>query len=395
MTTDYDPYSDEAMTDPTEIYKELRAEGCPHYIEKYDAWALTRFDDVKKVSMNEKAIDYTHGQLPGQVLLGDFFPHTFLTMNAPDHRKWRALIADDYAPENVEADLPRVRELIKEILKPLLEKGEFDVYRDYGNRVMCRNSGYKLGLPMDKAEEYRDQIDEVLHREKGQVGGNSERNQAAVGKLVELISESVADFRANPDKAVRHTKAFMEAEIDGKKLNDEELLMYILTFLIVGSETTPMSLASCLYNLAKNPEMKAEVMADPSLIEKAFLEAVRYDQPTNMLARKCMKDINVGGQDIKAGQNMLFVYASANRDDKHFENPDKFDIHRTETRTMSFGMGGHFCLGLHLGINAGVIMIEELFKAISDYEVIEDGCERAYGEHLNGFLKMPIRVTLK
>jgi cytochrome P450 len=110
MTVDYDPYSDEAMRDPTELYRRMRAEGGPHYLEKYNAWALTRFDDVWKASTTfEKALDYSHGQTPGQLLLGEPAPPTFMTMNTPEHRLWRGLVRKDYAPEGVEAQRDRLR----------------------------------------------------------------------------------------------------------------------------------------------------------------------------------------------------------------------------------------------------------------------------------------------
>jgi len=392
MTVDYDPYSDEAMRDPTEIYRRLREEGRPHYIEKYDTWALTRFDDVWRASLaHEKALDYTRGQTPGQVMLGDPVPRTFMTMNTPEHRKWRGVLAHEYTAAGVEAQKPRLRALTREVLQPLLALGRMDVYGDFANRVMCRNAGHNLGLPPEDSEHVRALIDDFLHREPGQVGSTSPRNQQGAQQLYVYLMQFVARLRTHPESAVRQTKLLMEAEVDGRKLEDDELLGNIYSLLVTGSETTPMVTAGTVYYLAKHPEQKARVLADRSLIRKAFQETVRFDQPTNMLARRTRKGFNLEGCEIKEGQGLLFIYASANRDAAHFERPDVFDLDRTSQRDLSFGIGGHVCLGVNLAIETGTIMLEELFEALGDYQLEEAGCERSYAEFLSGFTKVPIR----
>ena len=392
MTINYDPFSHEAMKDPTELYKALRKEDGPHYMEKYNAWALARFEDVWAASLNQdENITFTAGQSPGQVLLGEIVPHTFMTMDSPEHRKWRSLIRHSYTPEGVAKEVDRIRALVREILEPLLKKGEFDIYADLANRVTTINGGHNIGLPAKDAEKWRELIDGVLHREKGQVGGVSEKNGTSFGELFGILNEKVKDLRDKPETAVRHTKAFLDAEIDGKKLSDEELTFYLFSLLIVGSETTPLTVAGTLYNLAQNPDQKAQVLADHNLIKKAFIETARIDQPTNMLARKAKKDFEINGAQIKEGQGLLYLYASANRDTAEFDAPDTYDIHRESKRTLTFGHGGHKCLGMHLGIMMGIVILEEVLDAIGDYEIVEEDCERVYGEHLSGFGKVTIK----
>jgi len=131
----YDPFSHEAMKDPYPLYKAMRAEGKPHFIEKYNAWAFCRFADVWEASAHESDITFSAGQTPGQVLLGEMVPHTFMTMDAPECRKWRGLIREAYTPESAMKEAPRIRKMVREILHPLLAKGEMDVYKDFANRV--------------------------------------------------------------------------------------------------------------------------------------------------------------------------------------------------------------------------------------------------------------------
>ena len=125
------------------------------------------------------------------------------------------------------------------------------------------------------------------------------------------------------------------------------------------------------------------------------VNACRYDQPTNMLCRRAVNDFELGGARIKAGQNLLYIYASANRDAEEFERPDEFDIFRDHERDLTYGAGGHKCLGMHLAGMGAQILFEELFARIEDYDVLEDQCVRAYGEHLSGFMSVPIEVRVK
>lgn len=393
MPVDYDPYSDEAMHDPRELYRRMREAGCPHYMEKYKAWALVNYDDVNKASLAEDKIDFTHGSLLGQHMLGEPIPRTFMTMNVPERRPWRNLLTPSYTVKAVRGEADRLRALVRELLAPLVARGEFDVYRDLTNRVMCINAGYMLGLPREDAEYVRGLIDDmIMHREAGQKGMTSERNRRAANEMGAYLGAYVARLRAAPETAVRSAKVLLEAEVDGKRLDDEEMVAYFFSLLVTGSETTPMATAGVFYYLAQHPEQKAKVVADPAgLAKAAFMETCRYDQPTNMLVRCARDDFEVGGKQIHTGDRLLMIYASANRDETRFERADEFDIFRPRKADMTFGIGAGFCLGAHLAQFVGPMMVEEILKAVGDYELVEDQCERAFGENLAGFNRVPIR----
>lgn len=393
---DYDPFSHEAMRDPADLYKAMRAEGCPHWIQDRQAWALTRFDDLRTASMKNAALDFTFGQTPGQVLLGEPHPHTFMTMNVPESRKWRSLVDPFYTPAAIEAELPELRALVKQEFAGLIGCDSFDFYNEFTNRVMCIIAGQRIGLTRAESVLCRTLIDDILlDRKPGQVGATSEVNQAAATRLGAFLSGHVTEMRRNPVRAGSHGRVLMDAKVDGVRLDDEALLGYLFSLLVVGSETTPMATAGTLYYLAQHPEQKAAVLADHSLARAAFLETCRLDQPTNMLARRARADFDLSGCPVKAGDNLLFIYASANRDESRFDRSDIFDIFRTGPKDISFGAGAHFCLGIHLAVVMAELMLGEFLTHVADYDVVKSGVKRAYGEHLQGFVTMPLRASWK
>lgn len=394
MPVHYDPFSDQAMRDPFPLYAAMRAEGGPHFMPEYNAWALTRFQDVWDASMHHEAdVTFAAGATPAQLLLGEPVPHAFTTMDAPAHRKWRGVVRKDYTPEGVRQHEARFRALAREVLAPLIAQGEFDLYADYANRVFCLNSGYNLGLPREDAITWRALIDEIMHREPGQRGGASARNQAAGMQLGGYLFEYVQRLRKDPSCATGHTAAYLNAEIDGERLDDIGMVNVLINFLVLGSETTPMVCAGALHYLELHPEQKAAVLADHGLLPRLYRETCRFDQPTNMLCRRAVKPFTLGGAQIEPGQNLLYIYASANRDEAEFPQADCFDLFRDPPRDLIYGAGGHKCLGMHLATMGAVIVLEEFLRAVPDYTVATERSVRAYGEHLSGFTRVMVRCA--
>ncbi len=396
VTKEYDPYSSEAMQDPHPLYKQLRAEGCPHFVKKRRAWALTRYDDLRTVSVTNKWLDFTPGQTPSQLMLGEPSPHTFMTTNVPENRKWRSVLEPFYSAGAVAREVPRLTALIEGEFDRLRGQETFDVYGDFANQIMCINAGYNLGMDEAEARHARELIDRIiLNRIPGQEGASTPESQQAGAELAGVLLSHVQKMRADPQAGGPHGTALRDAVVDGQQLSDTDLLNYLFSLLVVGSETTPMAVAATMYYLARHPDQKARVLADRSLIMPAFREALRFDQPTNMLARRAAMDFELSGCQIHKGDNLLFVYASANRDETRFADAGTFDIARDNPGDISFGVGAHFCLGAQLALTAGKIMLNTMLDAMSDWDIVEQECERAYSEHLNGFTHMVIKTVWK
>jgi len=387
---EYDPYSHEAMSDAHPLYARLRAQSRIHYMPRYDAWAFAGFEEIWKASLDFELFSAAGGQTPGQVLLGEPIPHTFMTMDPPRHRIYRGLIADAYSRRSIESEKPRMRALVRELLAPLAERGEFEVYTELANRVTTINAAHMAGVPRSDAETLRRWIDGFLARERGQVG-TSARNAECAARLGSYLAGLVAESRRHPERATGHLATWLTAEVEGRKLTDEEVVANLYSLVVTGSETTPLSVAATLRCLFERPAQLAAVRADPALVVHAFSESLRFDHPTNVLTRRVGRDAVFFGQDLREGQGVLFLYASANRDEREFPDADVYDIARRPRRTLSFGHGIHKCLGEHVGMALGCILLEEVLATVAEYEVDLDACERLYGEFLSGWCRVPIR----
>ena len=387
---DYDPYSDEAMRDPFALYKRLREEAPLFYMEKYDCWAFSRFEDIWSASLDQDHFTATGGQSPGQVMLGEAIPHTFMTMDPPEHRMHRSIIGADYARKAVERDAPRIRSLAREILGELLPRGEFEVYSDYANRVTTLNAAHMAGVPLEDAEQVRRWIDGFLEREAGQVG-TSQRNADSAGQLDAYFRDLIRARKKTPAQASGHLAQWLHAEVGGKPLSEDSIAANLLSLIVTGSETTPLAVAGTLVYLSEDPAQRDLVLGDLSHVGNAFSECLRFDQPTNMLARKVVSNVEFGEAKLSEGQGVLFLYASANRDALEFPNPDVYEVLRCPRRTLSFGHGVHKCLGEHVGMTLGVILLEELLESVGQFDLDAKSCARIYGEFLSGYNRVPIR----
>ena len=386
MAVDYDPYSHEVMRDPHPVYARLRAESPVHYLAKYDCWALARFADVWAATLDAASFSARGGTAPGQVLRRDPAPHTFMTMDLPEHRVHRALISGRYGRRAVARLEPRVREVAHELLAGVA--GELDVYA-WANRAAIWLGAELLGLERDDAEQLRGWIDDFFERAPGQAGPGPE-NFASAGRVSERLAQLVAARRAAPRAGDDHLTAWLSARIEGRALTDEEIVANLYSMLVVATETVPAAVANTAALLAAHPDALARVLAEPSWIPAAWAETLRVDQPTNLLGRRAIRDVAIGGEQIRTGQGVLLLWASANRDEAEFPGAARFDLDRRPARSLSFGHGIHKCLGEHLANLEGRVLLTELLARTGKFAVDWRRAERRYGEFLCGYRQLPI-----
>jgi cytochrome P450 len=179
--------------------------------------------------------------------------------------------------------------------------------------------------------------------------------------------------------------------IAGELVDDAGIAAHLTMMVIGGSETFPKVFSAALCRLYEHPEQRAACIEDPALIPDAFHETLRYDMPTHMLGRTLARDLEIHGQKLREGSAIMFLWGSANRDEREFDDPDRFDIRRRAPRILSFGHGQHMCLGAHVARLEGRVLIGEVLRRLPDYEVDWKGVQRIRSEFFRGFARLPIR----
>jgi len=393
MDVAYDPYSDEAMYDPQDLYAQLRRHDPVHFMPAYNAWALASFDAVWQACSDTASFSVRRGQTPNQVLLGEPAANlTFPELDPPEHRLRRRVLAPHFTREAAAADIETIRAVTRDVLGPLLERGSFDAFDEYASAVSARFAAMKAGVPVAEADRIRRQLHTAIERVPGQ-RSSSDQNQQAMGAVFGYLHELIQSCRRDRSLASGMLAHLLDARVDGTPLDDTQIAAELHTLLVTGSETIELAVAAAIFQLDAHPDQQAEVLADPTLGVWAFAEAVRHDHPTDMLCRVVSRDVVVGEKQLKCGQGVLLLWASANRDEREFPAADRFDIHRRFERDLLFGHGQHKCIGEHTALHMGTVILEELFGSIAGYEIDHDAVRRRRGEFLKGFCAMPITIS--
>mgnify|MGYP001821664403 CR=1 FL=1 len=389
--SEYDPFGDAVMRDPWPFYAALRRESPVHYTDKYDTWFLSKFEDIRESTLND-TFSAEKGVTPEMVILKRPPPPdpVFSMMDQPRQKPYRKVFAPRYGKNAVAALEDGIRARTRATLAPLVERGHFDVYSDYADPIATAIIGELIGLPPDEVHDLRAGIGAFMAREPGQVGTRPENDEAMMKVMVRLAQIIEERRAAGDDEGDDHISALLRAEVEGGPLSLAAIVAGVHTMLVTGAEVVPLSVANTIFYLAKHPDQRARVLADPELVRHAFAESLRYDQPTNLLGRTVREAVEIRGQKLEPGQGVMFLWASGNRDEEEFPEADRFDIDRRPSRVLSFGHGAHKCIGEHLGNLEGRVLIEELLAAMPDYAVDTEGAERVYSEFLHGYHRMPI-----
>jgi cytochrome P450 len=387
----YNPFSPEIMGgNPYPIYKQLRDEAPAYYIEEYDAWALSRFEDIWQASMDAEHYSAAKGTTSAH-LLTKVQPVTPMLnlMDPPEHTKLRSKIRSHFQPRAIAKLEPWVRELACSYLDAARDRGEIDMMGDFSSQVAVKVACVVNGIPLEDGERLNNLVGRFFKREPG-VDGMTDDGLAAMGELAGYFIELAQERRKSSDKPDDVVTLLTEIEIDGARLEDEAIASHLTMLIIGGAETFPKTFANGIQRLCEHPDQRAVLAKDFSLIPDAFTEILRYDMPTQFLCRTIKQNIEVQGQALKVGQPVLFLYPSANRDDREFDHPDVFDIRRNPARILSFGHGTHACIGMHIAKLEARVCFEETLKRVPEYEIDLAQAERLITDFVQGYASLPI-----
>ncbi|RIL07951.1 MAG: hypothetical protein DCC71_01100 [Proteobacteria bacterium] len=385
----YDPFSAEVMEDPYPVYARLRAEAPVHFLEKYGAWALARFEDVWTLSSDPR-LSVAQGTTPSQVLtkVQPVTPMLNL-MDPPDHTRLRVKLRGFLLPRAIGALEPMAREIVTQCLDEVLPKGRVDVLGEFGMRLSVRIACRAVGIPLEDAALLASLVNRFFGREPG-VDGMTADGLAAAQELIVYFMELVAAREKQGSTVEDPVNLFRHAEVGGRKLAPEEIASHLSMLIIGGSETFPKTLANAMWRLSEHPDQRAWLRANPAAIPDAYRETLRYDMPTQFLCRTVTEPIELHGHRLEPGQGVCFLYASANRDEREFENPDVLDLQRKPARILSFGAGIHSCIGLHVAQMEARVCLEEALRRMPDWEVDWADSERLRTEFVQGFAKLTV-----
>ena len=285
---------------------------------------------------------------------------SFLAMDPPRHTRMRAIVGKSFTPRRVAAMEDGIRALAVAHLGPAVEAGSFDFIADFAGRLPMDVISELVGVPPPDRAEVRRLADLLVHREEGMNDVPPEGLEAAL-TLAGYYAEMVADRRRHQRDDL--TWSLLQAEIDGDRLSDDEVIGFLFLLVVAGNETTTKLLGNAWYWGWRNPDQRAKPFADPARVPDWVEETLRYDTSTQMLVRVTSRPVRVQGVDIEAGRRILLLLGSANRDEDVFADPDTYDLDRRTQDLVSFGSGRHFCMGAALArMEARVALTEVLAR---------------------------------
>jgi cytochrome P450 len=387
----YDPYNFEIDDDPYPIWKRLRDEAPLYFNEKYNFYALSRYDDVARELHNWENYRSGRGTTMDIILSGiQLPPGIILFEDPPIHDLHRRLLSRVFTPRRMEAIEPLTRQYCVRALDPLVGSDRFDFISDIGAQIPMRTIGYLLGIPEQNQAMIRDTSNSALTLEEGEFSGA----RADLFEDSQALFAEYIDWRADhPSDDVMTQLLNAELEEDGavRRLTRTEVLMYTSMVAGAGNETTTRLIGFAGQLLAENPDQRRELADDFSLIPRAIEEVLRYEAPSPVQARYVARDVECRDQTIPQDSIMLLLNGSANRDERHFPDADRFDIHRNGAH-LSFGQGLHFCLGSALARMQARVVLEEVLKRWPDWEVDYDAAEKAHTASVRGWAKLPVTL---
>ena len=351
-------------------------------------WGITKYADLKEISRSPRRFSNAGGMRP------DSGPQpSMINMDDPEHGKRRKLVNKGFTPRRVAESEDAVRRACDEIIDAVCEKGECDFVNDVAAWLPMIMIGDWLGVaPGDRATLLRwsdDMLRGLTGIDDDEAG---ERALQAFTEYYEYATRTVAERRAHPTDDLFST--LVHAEVDGDRLDDEEIVHEALLILIGGDETTRHVISGGMYQLLVHPDQRQKLLDDPGKLPAAVEEMLRWVSPIKNMARTVVTDTELRGQRMEAGQKLLLLYPSANRDEEVFDDPFRFDVERSPNEHVAFGFGTHYCLGNSLARLELRVMFEHLLRRLPDMELVEATEPPARAANfVSGYESMPVRFT--
>lgn len=385
----YDPYSHALHEDPYSVYRTLRDEYPVYWNDDRKFWALSRFADVWTAVHDPLTYSSEQGIVVDSSTesASDFLP-MIITQDPPRHDELRSLVSRAFTPKRMAAMDTRVVEVARDLLTEIGPRGKCDFVQEFAAPLPTMVIADMLGVSREDRAQFRHWSDEIIQADAADPE-LSAKAVAAGAELYEYFGGIIAERRKTPGEDL--VTALIAAEIDGERLTENELLGFCFLLLVAGNETTTNLITNASVLLFDHPDQRRDLINDTSLYPTAIEEFLRYDSPVQGLARTLTKDMTVASQPLATGDKVLLIWGSANRDEREFPDPDRFDIRRKFDRHMAFGHGVHYCLGAALARLECRIAFQELFPYMPEYTVgAPETRERLHSGPIRGYLHLPV-----
>lgn len=382
---DFDHHAPEYAVDWMDTNRVLR-DGCPvaHTDAHGGFWVVSRYDDVSTIARDDVTFssEYATG---GVTIPPAHVAHIPIEMDPPEFPKYRHLLNKIFAPRIARDWAPRIDRWAEICVDRVVETGRIDLVDDLANAVPALFTCEYLGLPPENWRRYAEPMHRAIYTPPG-----PERESLLEPLLWmhQSVQDIITERRAVPaDDAITF---LTQAEIDDEPLDDETIGSIVSLIMAGGFDTTTACASAALHHLYVVPEHRARLLADPELLPSAVEEFLRYFTPTQALARTVATDTEVAGQPLREGERVLISWASANHDERAFDDPDEIVLDRSPNRHVAFGVGAHRCLGSHFARAEITSMIRHVLDRIPDYELDLTNCDRYTTIGIvNGWIRMP------
>ncbi|NND67679.1 MAG: cytochrome P450 [Halioglobus sp.] len=400
----YDPYSFEIDENPYPWFKRLRDEAPLYYNEKYDFYALSRYEDVLEASKDWTTYSSARGTVLELLDVPvEHLPQMIIFMDPPQHSRLRRLVSRGFSPLQINRIEAQVRAIARRLLEPFAKGDTFDLIQDYAGPFASMVIGQLAGVPPEDLDILRqwgedqltiDEGDESFKSAQVMKGEGDDQAVAARTNIGAYFRELAAKRRAEPRDDM--ISAIIAAEVEGEEgdsrpLSERELLDFIALLSGAGTETVSRLLGWAGVYLPDHPEQFALIKQDRTLLPGAIEELLRIEPPSPVQARVTTAPVTVHGQTLPAGSRVLLLTGAAGRDEREYDAPDRLDIYRN-AKHVSLGQGVHFCLGANLARLEARVAIEELLDKFGGWTPDRENAERIHTSTVRGYRRLPIKV---
>lgn len=387
MPEPFELYSRQIDADPFPGYALLRDKYPCYWSKSAKLWILSRYDDVA-----EAAVDWqTYSSIKGNLI--DEIPGrsggTLGTTDPPRHDRLRALAQVAFVRRNLEHVVAPAVDLAESALQQIAAKRNFDFVSEFSSLVTVGTIFLMLGLPDREPAEIRNEVVLSISTDKQKRGRNRDLD-AAFKRLTQFLSDEVAIRRKTPaDDLITH---LAEAEIDGDRLSEREVVLTTTMFVVAGVESLSSFMSIFALNLAENPDARAELVKHPAKMAQAIEESLRYNTSAQRFKRTLTRDVTLHGQTMKAGDTVVLAYGSANRDERKFPDPDVYDIERMPKGHLGFGTGKHFCIGNTFARMVTENAMHRLLQSIPNFHLADRNFEWVSSSNFRSPVQLPLTV---